>query len=281
MSLSFLVANDDGVFMVEGDKTTQLVEGEVYIAMDDLQGGIIYQPEQFGGRVVYRLPPGQSEPHELLVATPEQSLILNDVVARGDDVENWYTRDEGSTIEDYSETLRVYSFRDRSVTDLGEVAAWESSTRVSVSPDLVVMEYWVEIWYGFVFYDSQLERVEVPVDPHAEGSVDFECLPDCPPTDPFLSDDGSEIAWLESEEVGPDVYEKVVVVSEVDTGRTIARASLPDDGGFVESFDLGDGVVLVNRYDEGGWLPALLIELGPEPTFTELPIAGNARLVRS
>ena len=269
------MANDEGVFLVEGDETTQLVEGPVYHPLDDLQGGIIFQEEW--GEIVYRLSPGQSEPHELLVAAPDQYLWLEDVVARGDDVEIWYSREGGYLFSDTVQTLRVYSFVSGSVTELEEV---ESGAQFSVSPDLFLGYYGSDGWYGFVLDNDQLIPVTVPLDP---VWLDFEDDPSSWAWLPALSDDGSEIAWLETEVVDPDLFRNRLVLSEVASGEITYQISLPDYVDLVHSVDLGDGVVLVNRYgrDESGWLPALLIELGPEPTFTELPIAGNARLVRS
>ena len=133
-----LVVSNYGVCQISPDGTaTLLVDGAVAYAVDDTQGGLVFQLERgrAGGvapgdrsTVIWWVPQGASAPQELLVPTPGSGhrLTLHDVYATGDGFAILYTRHEGSIPDvDMIDTLRRVEVPDSIVTVLCSQGAFE------------------------------------------------------------------------------------------------------------------------------------------------------------
>lgn len=274
-----LIAGAEGVLLVEEDGTSRLlVEGRAEIAIDDLDGGILFQ-RQRGTRdrtsTAYRVVAGGDRAVATLVADPDQSLTLNGVVRDGAPF-IYYTRSEGSNPEDTRDTLRRFDMTTGEVTELSVIGYWESgSFPVSVGDGLVLMNWHNEATHGMLFTDLLGDLVDVAANPSPPEGF-FDCGP-CPRTG-AVAVDGTRFVYRAFDD-GVDY----AVIVDVDGGEEIHRIRLDAVNVWtVTSFDLSPSHLIVNRAFNDDLLTPLLFDLAqaqPEPH--ELPVAGEAHLTRS
>jgi hypothetical protein len=139
--------------------------------------------------------------------------------------------------------------------------------------------------YWFDFIDHAGKEVEVAGNPLPE--------PTHTSPSPYVAEISSDASTLAYVEFGEDadgffIIPELVLV-DIESGEETLRLRLDrDDGGpLVESLDLGEGVIVVNRVqpDEVGerhverpWIVDLR---GDAPVVWEAPVAGTGRLPRS
>ncbi len=277
-----LVANPDGVFRINPDGTAdQLIAGPAAFAIDDLDGGVLFQQEQFArdrASVVYRVRRGSGEAAAMLIPQMSQGLVLAGV-ARDGDTYAYYTRNEGSTPDDARETLRRYNLTSREVSELEVTGGWEASSfPVSVSSSLILLNWSAEASHGMRFIDLQANEAAVAADPdEPEGS--FTDCGICPSLGE-LSADGEQLVYLET--VDGVHY---AVIRHVASGAEIRRIdlNLPGDDWRVVSFDLSAQHLVVNGVEQDEELDGARIYnlsmVDPQPLY--LSIVGTAYLTRS
>lgn len=270
-----LVAGDDGVFLVDPDgSATLLIEGPAAVAMDDLEGGVLFQQERGSLQrrsTVYRVAPGSGSAVATLVADPAQGLTLNGVVRDGVTFV-YYTRSEGSTPEDARDTLRRLDLAAAEVQELSVIGYWESgSFPISVGGSLIMMNWYNEAVEGMRFTDLLGNQVEVVANPSPLDGF-FDCNR-CPSTG-AISADGARFVYRDFD---------FATILDVDTGEELHRIPLDAVNQWsVTSFGLGRTHLIVNRELNGDRLPALLFDLTQtDPQPVELPVAGEAYLTRS
>ncbi len=268
--LQLLVSGPDGVFLVNDDRSSeQLIEGPAVFAIDDLDGGILFQRERWlreRQSIVYRVRAGTGEVVETLVASSDQGLTLNGV-ARDGDTYVYYTRNEGTTIDDTRQTLRRYSLETREVTELQDTGGWEAgSFPISVSDSLILLNWGAEVYHGMDFIDLRANTAAVAANPSpADG---YEDCGTCPSLG-SLSADGSQLVYFETVE-----GVKYAVIRHVASGAEIRRVDLniAGDDWWPVSFDLMGNYLVVNNVDVSDWeiqRPRLfdLSQVDPQPIF--------------
>lgn len=295
-----LVVNQDGVFQIQTDGTvSQLVAGPVAYAVDDTQGGLLFQVE--GGRdwedffgdptpgrstVVWWVPRGDSVPRELLAPTPAagHALTLHDAFATDESFAVVYLRHEGEEPPfngNMADTLRVYDAATRTVTQLYSVRGYEwNLVDVSAGDGLVSAMEVQTGGHGCRLFDGSGNVVTRPGVPTATPTC-FEESGNCPASC-ALSVDAARVAydWLKRGQ--DDAVDWEIAVAEVDTGAEEARFVVPVIGRWDPAeLDIHDDLVLLNRAWEGLYEePALLADMSdPTSAPTALPIAGRARFV--
>ncbi|NND01900.1 MAG: hypothetical protein HKN91_03865 [Acidimicrobiia bacterium] len=178
-----IVAGPDGVYLVEADGTTSLlVDSPAVFAIDDLNGGVLFQVERFvreGGSVVYRVRPDGIQATKTLVPTSEQGLTLNGIAVDGEETFVYYSRNEGTGVEDTKATLRRYSLDTREVTELSTIGGWESGAfPISVSQSLILYNWGAEALHGMYLTDLQANDAAIAANPApADG---YEACEVCP-----------------------------------------------------------------------------------------------------
>lgn len=277
-----LVAGPDGVYLVESDGTTSLlVDSPAVAAVDDLDGGVLFQIERGtrdGRSVVYRVRSDGTSAIKTLVPTSEQGLTLNGVAVDDGEPFVYYTRNEGSTPDDLRQTLRRYSLDSREVTELRVIGGWESGAfPVSVSQGLILYNWGAEASSGMYFTDLRANDAAVAANPSPDEGF-FDCGV-CPSLGE-LSHDGTQLVYLEFD------GEYQAIIRHVASGAEVRRISFPfagDDSRAV-SFDLSAKHLVVNlvegndREPEGAWIYDLS-QVDPEPFI--LSVAGEAYLTLS
>lgn len=293
-----IVANEDGVFLVDEDFLFQLVTGPVELALDDGQGGLVFQrssdafasfPPDPTATIIDYLPADSFEPQQLLVPTGEQYLELNDV----QDGSVWYTRREGDTPDTATETLRNYDMATRTVDEFAVTGGWESgSISVSVGGANVVAYWGAEGTSGFQFFADSGSRVSLPGNPYefeqfcGDGQLFDAATGDLVAAPCYeyaeLSEDG-RLAYYERSFDGAQTR-FILVVVDLDSGDELFRQDLnrPDQGWGLDDIDLGANEVLVNRTQSGEWgapfINALLIDLDSGDA-DEVGVSGQARFL--
>jgi len=280
LGVELLVASEDGVFLVGADGSDQLlIDGPAAFAIDDMEGGILFQQERWSRdrrSVVYRVRSDEGRLIETLVPTGDQGLVLSGIARDDDSTFIYYTRVEGSTPEDSRQTLRRYDIADRDVVELGVVGGWEAGAfPVSVSSQLVLLNWFAEAVSGMDFTDLAGNAAAVAADPSGEGGF-VDCSV-CPRLGE-LSQDGSQLVYFEVVEgIG------AAVIRHVASGAEIRRVDLGPVGEWTPvSFDLSANHLVVNRSDAAGLATAWIYDLslvGPEPV--ALPVVGEAYLSQS
>ncbi|NNC91469.1 MAG: hypothetical protein HKN80_03135 [Acidimicrobiia bacterium] len=291
-----VVANAEGAFLLDEDFLFQLFGGPVELALDDGDGGLVFQQSSDAGlreprtTTIYYLPADSFEPQELLVPG-DQYLKLRDV----QDGVVWYTRTEGDTPDTSLETLRTYDLSSRTVDQLAITGGWESgSIDISVGGSTVVAYWSAEAATGFEYYQAESAQL-VGFDGDPYGNTGFcgdglgvfdratgDLVGDACFEYAQLSDDG-RLAYYEREFDGAATPYVLVIVDLV-SGEELFRQDLerPDQGWVPKGMDLLGDWLLVNRtaadqYD-APYMEALLIDL---TTGTVLPVgvSGQARFL--
>jgi hypothetical protein len=275
-----LVAGPGGVFLVDPDGTSKLiVEGAAVFAIDDLDGGVLFQEQRHvreRGSIVYRVRSDESVAVETLVPSRDQGVALNGIARDGDETYIYYSRNEGSTPDDSRETLRRYSLQTREVVELDVIGGWESSSfPVSISDSLILFNWSNEAYAGMRFTDLQANAAAVAANPSPPEGF-FDCG-GCPSVGE-LSADGDRLVYREVEN-GVDY----AIIKHVASGAEVRRIPL---GGLnvwrVTSFDLTDDYLVVNRADNDSALSPWVYDLRQvDPVAVDVAIPGEAHITRS
>ncbi len=289
--LPILVTSDQGVFRVESTgAVTRLVREPVARAVDDGEGGLLYQLH--AGRftdqpdpltIVYWVPAGEEAPRELLVtgAGTDLELTLHDawVTEQGFDV--LYTRHEGTVpYDDMSDALRFYDTAHKNVTELYRVRGHEWWIEdVSAGAGMILFTEYQLFGRGLVLLDTTGQPIERPGVPAS---------PDCFPSDDTaetscayggtLSSDGTRIGFFVPTAADTDD----VVVQSVATAEELARLTPPAAlEGRPCGLSLSGSWLIVNTCDPAGSSGhATLFDLGsPDAEPETLSFAGHARFV--
>lgn len=209
-----------------------IVDGPVAEIAEIPLVGWVFQTELWS-QVVY-LEAGDG-PHELLVATGEQSLALEGVVFDDDEVSHvLYQRREGRTPPTARLTLRSYNFDTGVVRELAETGGWESATWFShISADDVVGIWGAEGYFGLTRFDL------------ADGARTYESV-----------DDPDLAACFDGDAECPD-YSAAVIWD----GRIHGMGGVPNPEGVVDAFGLyefdqfsgTDTLLLTWPWDNGLW----------------------------
>jgi hypothetical protein len=281
---TLLVANDDGVFEVTlaGTVTTIVDGGIIHVAIDDTQGGIIFQPRVqpwsvFGtDSIVYRIGAGASSASTFLIPTSEQGLSLEDVVDNGG-VKAYYTRlDTSAGAPEYIQTLRRYDVGTGTVTELGIVGGWESgSDNISTGASRILRNWSGEGWVGTSMMDLAGGDLVLAGTPNDGGQ--FDCIPDCAHA-ATLSPDGTHVAYAHQ------VFGQLVInFVHLDSGIVANNwvMSWPI-GGYVDSIDMSNSYIVVNTIEEGSETPtkARVINIA-SGDITLSPVEGRAFFTRA
>lgn len=275
-----LVAGPSGVFLVAADGTAALlVDSPAVYAIDDLNGGVLFQIERWSRErrsIVYRVAADGAAAVETLVPTPEQGLTLNGMAVDGDETFVYYSRNEGSSIDDTRETLRRYSLQTREVTELSEVGGWEASSfPISTSESLILLNWSAEVFHGMNFTDLRANEATVAADPDPPSSA-FEDCGICPRLGE-LSADGGWLAYVERADGA-----RQVVIRHVASGAEIRRIELPDADWTPLSLDLTTEHLVVNRRSNEEVLDAWIYDLSEvDPQPAALGVAGEAYMTLS
>lgn len=277
-----LVAGPEGVLLVSPNGTIDLlVDTPATFAIDDLSGGVLFQLQRETRErrsIVYRVRPGGAEAIQTLVPTPEQGLTLNGAARIGDESFVYYSRNEGTTVDDTAQTLRRYSLQTREVTELRSIGGWESdSFPISISEGLILYNWSAEGTSGMRFSDLDANDASVAANPTPPDG--YQACSECPSLGE-LSHDSTRVVYLEADDG------EQAVIRHVASGAEVRRIALPigDIDSEVVSFDLSAGHLVVNLVsaDDRTPQPALLYDLSrvdPEPV--RLPVAGEAYLTLS
>lgn len=287
-----LIAGEQGVLLLHGDGSSDtLVTDDLEFALDDSQGGLLFQIErgrrfygEDGPTTVWWVPAGTADARELLVPGEGQDLTLYEARFEGTDLVIWYTRWEGSQPDDLLETLRRFDAASGTVTEIAPVAGWESGVLLSFGGDIIARTWYAEALCGMAFTNLAGEEIDFPAAP--PGTLAGE---ECGDVADFgeLSADGTQFAYVELVRDQGIVVSTDVVVVEVASGVEVARvvAVRPEQAQWrIADLDLAGDTLVVNRWfpDEDRFHSPLVVDLsGTEPVVMEPPIPGWARIVRS
>ncbi|MEA2003093.1 MAG: fimbrillin family protein [Actinomycetota bacterium] len=278
-----LVTSDDGVYQIgaEGD-VTPLVAGPVAYAVDDTQGGLLFQVGR--GRswddvdqwstVVWWIPRGASRPQELLVPTPgtDHSLSLHDAYATDEGFAVLYTRHEGVTPE-LVDRLRRFDVPARQVTELYSQGAFEAGFgQVSTNGELIAGVLFGQVGSGCFIYDldgqpthlvpSWRSDLDLTSDDYVEG-----CR---------LSPDGNRLVFETEEYEENTLASTTLHVWDLDAGTEATRFVIPVGASVA---DVSATWVMATLAADDG-LQAHVFDLNaPEQDPVALPIPGMARFV--
>ena len=299
-----LIVNTDGVFQLRRDgRITRLVEGEVAYAVDDTQGGLLFQSERgrwsdaYGEQpstsqstVVWWIPAGGSAAQELLVPTPGagQYLSLHDAFPIGASFAVVYERHEGTlpfdtdTGEaDMADRLRVFDVSTATVDDVYQTRGYEWwLSDVSAGDGLIAATEVQILGAGCRLFDAATgATVARPGFPSATTEC-FEETTECA-TSCAVAHDADRVIFdrLRQIDSGADW---IITVADMDSGNELAQFSVPVSGRWGPAeLDVAGEFVLLNRHWEGTYdQPAMLVDLqDPKRALIELPLAGRARFV--
>ena len=128
----------------------------VPLLMDDLAGGLLYQTD---GDAIWWQEAGEAEARVIVQAGAGESLTLQDVVVMEGGVEIWFTRDRGSTIDDYVVSLERMAVTGGSASVVGEIGSWESSSTATVGGEVIALETDSEGYHGFGVRNLDLGQI--------------------------------------------------------------------------------------------------------------------------
>jgi hypothetical protein len=296
---AMLITNEDGVYMTTIDGVVSqivaadpgAVGGIIDFAIDDTRGGLVVQPHRDpwfylgDDSIVYWVPQGAASLQEVLVPAADQGLKLEDVAARGETVQVYYTRRSGDLPDTAEQALRRFDLDAKTVDEVSVVGGWESGTSpISVGGDSIVRNGSGEAYFFLVFTDLGGEVFESPANSIPDGGFD------CVPYDCFwyadLSPDGTSVALGRlAPNAGGFATIPEIEVRSVASGDLIMSVTLPEVPavGYIDSLDLGEDYVLINLVEEGAVYPyATVVDIasGGLTTFPA-PVGGIARFLRS
>ena len=274
-----LVTNVDGVFQIDaGGTVIPRVTGPVAVAVDDTQGGLLYQVESGRSRepgdrstVVWWIPQGASGPQELLVPAPSSGhvLTLHDTYSTPPGFAVLYTRHETTQpVDEMVDSLRRFDVPNRQVTELYSQGAFEEGFgEVSAGGALISGTRYGQVSSGCFLFDLDGRPTDL-VPPAGSDPSGEEQVSGC-----RLSPDGTQLALVTMHGEGATVSLK-----HLETGEQ-THFEIPENEGTVGTIDVSDRSLLVNL-ERDGPLPAIVFDLGtPDTSARPLPIAGVARFI--
>ncbi|MDH3307243.1 MAG: hypothetical protein OEO77_06975 [Acidimicrobiia bacterium] len=284
-----LVTNTEGVFQIDSDGTvSQLVTGPVANAVDDIQGGLLFQTDR-GGRdwdgsevrstVVWWIPAGASKPQPLLVPTPDSGdeLLLHGAYSSdgsfGVVYERFEAHDPTISPHDWTHTLRRYERSDGTLIDLLRLPTYEHSYRFSVGPEAIAVTETDVAGSQFRYLDLAGNSVSLAYPVAWPDRPDDELI-DCVLSDGRLAMLGFRLV------AGESPFAVIRVMDSI----AVQDLLVPVDGRWGPGgIDLSNDVLLLNRQWEGLFVePALVLDINsPGAAPVELPIRGRARFVHS
>jgi hypothetical protein len=292
-----LITTDDGVYQVEPEGTaTLLVDGAVAHAVDDTQGGLLFQLERARAwdesapndlpTVIWWIPRGADRPQELLVPTPGAGhrLTLHDAYPTDEGFAVLYTRHEGSMPDDMIDTLRRFEVSGGTVTVLRSQGAFEQGFGdVSSNGELIAATWYQQVGSGCFIAD--LDGVPVDIVPRAAADPNSESyVQGC-----RLSAGGDRLAFFTRQYDDNHYASTTIDLWDLVTDKQAHRFVVPSGTGDVAGIDMAGAHLLANRMDENLRpttavvpMPGLVWNL-EEPTAAavELPIAGFARFAHA
>jgi hypothetical protein len=282
IDVELLVAGPDAISLIRSDLTVEtLVNSPAFFAIDDLEGGVLFQIERFSGNrqsIVYRVAREAGEAVATLIPAIDQGLTLHGMARDGDEAYIYYSRREGTTPDDALTTLRRYGMTSREVSELATVGGWESGAfPISISDSLILANWSGEALLGMDFFDLGGNVAAVAADPDPPDDAFFDCFGECPSVGE-LSQNSERLVYVE--EIDGEAH---AVIRHVASGAEIRRIELGvPDGWWVVTFDLNSNYLVVNREARGGMLAAWLFDLrAVDPEASELATPGHAYLTRS
>lgn len=283
--LPAIVTADDGVYEVgfEGN-VRQLVRGRVAFAIDDGQGGLLFQMDR--GRswegagstdtTIWWVEAGTSEARELLVPTTADGheLSLHDAYVDGG-IHVVYTRHEGEQSDqgwpfNVFDRVRSFDLATRTAIDLISGAAWEAGIgAVQCGAGVISFSEYNQIGSNCEFVDYVGNPVTVPADVETVA-CEIDCRRSC-----AIGWEGDLLMYSRDHFTGPDtVAGSLVVFTNAHTALEIARVVHLGTDLQAEFVDLLGNRVLLS------WLtgPAVIYDMSDLAAGgTVLPIDGVAR----
>ncbi len=285
-----LVVSNHGVHQIDSNGTAALlVDGAVAHAVDDTQGGLVFQLEwdRVGGvepddrsTVIWWVPRGASAPQELLVPTPGSGhrLTLHDAYATGDGFAVLYTRHEGSIPDvDMIDSLRRVEVPGGIVAVLRSQGAFEQGFGDVMSNGELIAGTWYQQIGSGCFIDD--------LDGHPTGLVPLAAGD--PASDDYvegcrLSPSGDRLTFFTKQYEANRYISTTIVVWDLLADALVDRFVIPSRSGHVVDIDVTAAQLIVNRWDGENRLPGLVWALDdPDASPVELPIAGLARFVHT
>ncbi len=287
-----LVTNEDGVYTVTlsgviataVDADPSVAGGIINYAIDDTQGGIIFDlpgsPWTTWGdaSIVYRIPAGSNTASTLLIPSASQGLNLEDVEVRDGDVIVYYTRlDTTAGAPEYLQTLRTYNLTSLTVAELGPVGGWEGgSTAISAGGERTMRNWDGEGWSGVIIEDHSGNTLTLAGNPEPDGV--FDCYPGC--VNAAITPDGTKVAWARQTGTGLEV-----TLASLQSGSIVLNVLLPGIvDGYIDRLDVNNDYIVINTVEEGSEFPtaARIIDIASGGVTTYVvPIPGRAALLRS
>ena len=278
-----LVVGDDGVYQVDAEgEVTLLVEGPVAYAVDDTQGGLLFQVDR--GRnwddnrrwstIIWWIPRGASTPQELLVPTSGTShqLSLHDTYATEDGYVVLYVRHEGVTPDvDMIDRLRGFDVPAREVTDLYSQGAFEQGFgQVSTNGELIAGVWYQQVGSGCFIYDLEGQQTDlVPIEASDWSSDAY--VRGC-----RLSPSGDRLSFSTEQHEDNELVSTTLHVWDLIADTETTRFIIP---GSTAVADVSTTKVLATVVDESSQKTVAFDFSTPEANPIPFPIAGTARFV--
>jgi hypothetical protein len=283
-----VVAGPEGITLVRaGGPTSVWSEGPLMLALDDLQGGFVFQVGTSASSIM-RLPAGSEEPAELIAQQADEALQLQEVAVIEDSPKVAYTRRTGVPGTDRAqEDLHLHDLATGADQVVGTVGGFERGpTRVSYGGGRFLLSMSAEGFTWFEFLAGDGSPVEVPGNPRTEEQSQEDFLVFA--GHGSLAPDGSTMAYLRGHPRSEAPFQLVVVdlgsgeelmVTPVEGAHDTTVTRLEWDGeAAVVSFTDRSPVVLaggqiVSRPEVAGTASLIRSEEPPPQTGAALPPA--------
>ena len=286
--LPAIVTAEDGVYEVAPNGLVrQLISGSVAFAIDDTQGGLLYQVDRGrdwdgGAKLdtrIWWLPAGSTQPRELLVPTRAEGheLSLHDVYFDGA-IHVVYVRHEGERSHEHwpfnlSDRLRSFDMAERKATDLAIGSAHEAGIdSMQCGDGLIAYTDINQVGTNCEFIDHNGVPVSIPADVEPV-SCEIDCRRRC-----AIGWDGKLLMYSQDQFATPvTISGTAVAFVDARTAEEISRV-VHAGSAQPEYVDLLGNRVLLSWSAEPGVIYDMA-HLGSEPF--ALPIAGRARFAKA
>ncbi len=279
---TFLVRNGQGVWQIDLDGRAEwLIDGPVAVAVDDTQGGLLFQLDS--GRVwdesdpgpstVWWFPKGANAPQELIVPDEEagQRVTLHDAFATDAGFAVLYTRhDPGETFDDLVDRLRRIDVPGSTVTQLYAQGVFERGFGgIRSNGRLIAGERWGQVGASCLLLGmdgsaaAHVPYIEDETELHARG---------CGITP------NNELAFFISDD---DPMSTTIQIWDLEADEELHRFDILNAGDWVRDLEVGPGIVVANRYLEGTYVAADVVALEPGYPSWQLQLGGQARVLRA
>jgi hypothetical protein len=283
-----VVAGPEGITLVREDGPTSVwSEGPLMLALDDLQGGFVFQVGTSASSIM-RLPAGSEEPAELIPQQPDEALRLHEVALIEGFPKALYTSRTGPPGTDQAqEDLHLYDLATGTDEVVATVGGNEGGpTRVSYGGGRFLLSMSAEGFTWFEFLAEDGSSVEMPGNPRTEEQSQEDFLVFA--GHGSLAPEGSTMAYLRGHPRSEAPFEVVIVnllsgeeltVTPVDGAHETTVTRLEWDGeAAVVSFSDRPPVVLaggqvVSRPEVAGTASLIRSQEPPPPADTALPPA--------